>query len=78
MHPGSAAINIDETDNAVLEASELAFRPIVIGVRLQYWAKKIFEWTESPEQAFDFALRLNDKWEIDGRCACQPCSSYML
>ena len=28
---------------------------------------QILEWTESPEQALDFAIRLNDKWEIDGR-----------
>ena len=30
-------------------------------------ASQILEWTESPEQALDFAIRLNDKWEIDGR-----------
>jgi len=28
---------------------------------------QILEWTESPEQALDFAIYLNDKWEIDGR-----------
>ena len=32
-----------------------------------YWAKKILEWTESAEDAFDIALYLNDKYEIDGR-----------
>ncbi len=30
-------------------------------------AKKILEWTESPEQAMEFALYLNDRYEIDGR-----------
>lgn len=32
-----------------------------------YWAKKILEWTESPEQAIEYGLYLNDKWELDGR-----------
>jgi len=32
-----------------------------------YWAKKILEWTESPEQALQFATYLNDKYELDGR-----------
>jgi deoxyribodipyrimidine photo-lyase len=32
-----------------------------------YWAKKILEWTPDAETAFDFALKLNDKWEMDGR-----------
>ncbi len=32
-----------------------------------YWAKKILEWTRSPAAAFDIALRLNDRYELDGR-----------
>jgi len=32
-----------------------------------YWGKKILEWTPSPEQAFDTALALNNKYFIDGR-----------
>ena len=32
-----------------------------------YWAKKILEWTESPEQALAFTIYLNDKYELDGR-----------
>jgi deoxyribodipyrimidine photo-lyase len=32
-----------------------------------YWAKKILEWTESPEQAIDFAMKLNDTYSLDGR-----------
>ncbi len=39
------------------------------GYMRMYWAKKILEWTESPEQAFDDAVYLNDKYEIDGRDA---------
>ncbi len=32
-----------------------------------YWGKKILEWTSSPQQAFRIALRLNNKYELDGR-----------
>jgi deoxyribodipyrimidine photo-lyase len=32
-----------------------------------YWAKKILEWTDSPEQAMQFAIYLNDRYELDGR-----------
>jgi deoxyribodipyrimidine photo-lyase len=32
-----------------------------------YWAKKILEWTRSPAEAFQIAVRLNDKYEVDGR-----------
>jgi deoxyribodipyrimidine photo-lyase len=32
-----------------------------------YWAKKILEWTRSFEEAFEIALRLNDRYELDGR-----------
>ena len=28
---------------------------------------QIVEWTESPEQAIEFSIYLNDKYEIDGR-----------
>ncbi len=32
-----------------------------------YWAKKILEWTKTPEDAIRIALFLNDKYELDGR-----------
>ena len=32
-----------------------------------YWAKKIFEWSPSAAVAFHTALRLNDRYELDGR-----------
>jgi deoxyribodipyrimidine photo-lyase len=32
-----------------------------------YWAKKILEWTESPEAAMEIAIQLNDRYELDGR-----------
>lgn len=32
-----------------------------------YWAKKILEWTRDPADAFDIAVALNDRYELDGR-----------
>ncbi|MFZ0318691.1 MAG: deoxyribodipyrimidine photolyase, partial [Candidatus Sulfotelmatobacter sp.] len=32
-----------------------------------YWAKKILEWTQSPAEAHRIAVRLNDKYQLDGR-----------
>ncbi len=37
------------------------------GYMRMYWAKKILEWTESPETAMETAIYLNDKYELDGR-----------
>jgi len=32
-----------------------------------YWAKKILEWAPNPATAFDWAVALNDRYELDGR-----------
>jgi len=32
-----------------------------------YWAKKILDWTSSADEAFDIAVRLNDRYLLDGR-----------
>ena len=37
------------------------------GYMRMYWAKKILEWSESPEAALQTAIDLNDKYELDGR-----------
>ncbi len=37
------------------------------GYLRMYWAKKILEWTVSPEEALDIAVYLNNKYELDGR-----------
>lgn len=37
------------------------------GYLRMYWAKKILEWTKSPEEAMEIAITLNDKYSIDGR-----------
>jgi deoxyribodipyrimidine photo-lyase len=36
------------------------------GYLRMYWAKRLLEWTRSPEEAFDLAIRLNDRYELDG------------
>ena len=37
------------------------------GYMRMYWAKKILEWSKSPEEALRIAIFLNDKYELDGR-----------
>ena len=34
-----------------------------------YWGKKILEWMRCPQEAFETALSLNNKYELDGRDA---------
>ncbi|KAL8452200.1 hypothetical protein Emed_001507 [Eimeria media] len=36
------------------------------GFLRMYWAKKILEWTRSPESALEISLYLNDKYSLDG------------
>jgi deoxyribodipyrimidine photo-lyase len=37
------------------------------GYLRMYWAKKILEWTGSPEDALQTVIDLNDRYELDGR-----------
>lgn len=37
------------------------------GFLRMYWAKKILEWTKSPEEALLFSIYLNDRYSLDGR-----------
>jgi deoxyribodipyrimidine photo-lyase len=37
------------------------------GYLRMYWAKKILEWSRSPAEALAVAVRLNDRYELDGR-----------
>jgi len=36
------------------------------GYMRMYWGKKILEWTPDPEEAYMTALKLNNKYELDG------------
>jgi deoxyribodipyrimidine photo-lyase len=60
-----AAATADELWNAA--QIEMMTTGKMHGYLRMYWAKKILEWTETPEEAFDIAVRLNDKYELDGR-----------
>lgn len=37
------------------------------GYMRMYWAKKILEWSSSPEEALRITIALNDRYELDGR-----------
>jgi deoxyribodipyrimidine photo-lyase len=37
------------------------------GYMRMYWGKKILEWSRNPQTGFKIALRLNNKYELDGR-----------
>lgn len=37
------------------------------GFLRMYWAKKILEWTTSPEEALEVGIYLNDRFNLDGR-----------
>ena len=37
------------------------------GYMRMYWGKKLLEWSADPETAFQTAIRLNDRYELDGR-----------
>jgi deoxyribodipyrimidine photo-lyase len=55
----------DELWNAAQR--EMVGRGKMHGYLRMYWAKKILEWTRSPEEAMETAVYLNDKYELDGR-----------
>ena len=47
--------------------TEMVRRGKMHGYLRMYWAKKILEWTASPEEALETAIYLNDRYELDGR-----------
>jgi len=46
---------------------EMVMRGKMAGYMRMYWAKKILEWSPSPEVAMERAVYLNDRYELDGR-----------
>jgi deoxyribodipyrimidine photo-lyase len=46
---------------------EMVKRGKMHGYMRMYWAKKILEWTRSPDEAMKSAIFLNDRFELDGR-----------
>ena len=60
-----SGVTHDELWNAA--QIEMVKRGKMHGYMRMYWAKKILEWTKSPEEAIEIAIYLNDKYELDGR-----------
>jgi deoxyribodipyrimidine photo-lyase len=65
---------LEEFDNAKTHDSlwnacqiQLRLDGKIHGYMRMYWAKKILEWTETPEQALEFTIYLNDRYSLDGR-----------
>ncbi len=46
---------------------EMVRRGKMHGYLRMYWAKKILEWSATPEEALATAIYLNDRYELDGR-----------
>lgn len=59
------AITHDDLWNAAQR--ELVNTGKLHGYMRMYWAKKILEWSKSPEEALQTSIYLNDKYELDGR-----------
>lgn len=55
----------DELWNA--SQTEMALTGAMPGYLRMYWAKKILEWSPSPEEAMADAIYLNDRYQLDGR-----------
>ena len=58
-----------ETHDPLLNAAKNQMRLAgkMHGYMRMYWAKKILEWSPSPEIALQVSIDLNDKYELDGR-----------
>jgi len=46
---------------------EMVYTGKMHGYMRMYWAKKILEWSETPEEALQISIYLNDRYELDGR-----------
>jgi deoxyribodipyrimidine photo-lyase len=58
-----------ETDDQLWNAAQMQMveRGWMHNYMRMYWAKKILEWSRTPAEAYRIAVRLNDKYELDGR-----------
>ncbi|MDX9801593.1 MAG: deoxyribodipyrimidine photo-lyase [Spirochaetia bacterium] len=58
-----------QTHDLIWNAAQYEMREtgFMHGYMRMYWAKKILQWSPSPREAFDTAIYLNDKYQLDGR-----------
>jgi deoxyribodipyrimidine photo-lyase len=63
------AIEFGETADRLWNAAQrqLVFEGYLPNRLRMYWAKQLLFWTPTPEAAFDLAIRLNDRYQLDGR-----------
>lgn len=63
-----AALEAAQTHDPAWNAAQLQLTKTgkIHGYMRMYWAKKILEWTDSPETAVSDAIYLNDTYSIDG------------
>lgn len=64
-----AELESGQTDDPYWNAAqqEMVCTGKMHGYLRMYWGKKLLEWSATPQEAFDLALALNDRWELDGR-----------
>jgi len=64
-----AQLETAQTDDPYWNAAqnEMVSAGKMNGYMRMYWGKKIIEWTKSPAEAFEVALYLNNRYELDGR-----------
>ena len=65
---------LDELENAATDdpywnaaQNEMLICGKMHGYMRMYWGKMILQWSKTPQEAFERALYLNDKYELDGR-----------
>jgi deoxyribodipyrimidine photo-lyase len=66
---GADALEHAETHDPLWNAAQIQMVETgwMHGYVRMYWAKKILEWTRSPDEAFAIAVALNDRYQLDGR-----------
>jgi len=66
---GAGALEAADTHDPLWNAAQIQMVETgwMHGYVRMYWAKKILEWTRTPEEAFEVAVALNDRYEVDGR-----------
>ena len=69
VHYSEAQLESAETHDPLWNAAQIQVLEIgwMHNYMRMYWAKKILEWSPSPAEAYQRAIRLNDKYELDGR-----------
>lgn len=66
---GEAVLESGETDDPYWNAAQ---REMVLTGKMHnylrmYWGKRLLAWHADPKRAFDLAIRLNDRYSLDGR-----------